>query len=150
AFHESGHALVGYFTPGADPVTKISIVPRGRGALGYTLQAPLEDRFLMSHAELLGRIRTLLRPRRRGSRVRRDLDRRFGRPREGEKDRAHHAAHLRHERAPADSLPPRGAAPPCRTSRWSIRRTAGSSGRAQAPRSTPRRSSAQSAKSSSR
>jgi len=60
AFHESGHALVGYFTSGADPVTKISIVPRGRGALGYTLQAPLEDRFLMSHAELLGRIRTLL------------------------------------------------------------------------------------------
>ena len=60
AFHESGHALVGYFTPGADPVTKISIVPRGRDALGYTLQAPLEDRFLMSHAELLGRIRTLL------------------------------------------------------------------------------------------
>jgi cell division protease FtsH len=60
AYHESGHALVGYFTPGADPVTKISIVPRGRGALGYTLQAPLEDRFLMSYDELLGRIRTLL------------------------------------------------------------------------------------------
>src|SRR4029453_14749504 len=104
AFHESGHALVGYFTPGADPVTKISIVPRGRGALGYTLQAPLEDRFLMSHAELLGRIRTLLRPGRRGSRVRRDLDRRVGRPREGEKDRAQHADHLRHERPPAEPL----------------------------------------------
>lgn len=60
AYHESGHALVGYFTPGADPVEKISIVPRGRGALGYTLQSPTEDRYLMSRSELLGRIRTLL------------------------------------------------------------------------------------------
>jgi len=60
AYHESGHTLVGYFTPGADPVQKVSIVPRGRGALGYTLQAPLEDRYLMSRDELLGRIRTLL------------------------------------------------------------------------------------------
>jgi cell division protease FtsH len=60
AYHESGHTLVGYFTPGADPVQKVSIVPRGRGALGYTLQAPLEDRYLMSERELLGRVRTLL------------------------------------------------------------------------------------------
>jgi len=60
AYHESGHTLIGWFTPGADPVQKVSIVPRGRGALGYTLQAPLEDRFLMSKGELLGRIRTLL------------------------------------------------------------------------------------------
>jgi len=60
AYHESGHTLVGYFTPGADPVQKVSIVPRGRGALGYTLQAPLEDRYLMSEGELLGRVRTLL------------------------------------------------------------------------------------------
>jgi cell division protease FtsH len=60
AYHESGHTLVGYLTPGADPVQKVSIVPRGRGALGYTLQAPLEDRYLMSRGELLGRIRTLL------------------------------------------------------------------------------------------
>src|SRR4029450_8159080 len=42
------------------PAQKVSIVPRGRGALGYTLQAPLEDRYLMSESELLGRIRTLL------------------------------------------------------------------------------------------
>jgi cell division protease FtsH len=60
AYHESGHTLIGYFTPGADPVQKVSIVPRGRGALGYTLQAPLEDRYLMSKDELLGRVRTLL------------------------------------------------------------------------------------------
>lgn len=60
AYHESGHTLVGHFTPGADPVQKVSIVPRGRGALGYTLQSPTEDHYLMSHSELLGRIRTLL------------------------------------------------------------------------------------------
>ena len=60
AYHESGHAIVGYFTPGADPVQKVSIVPRGIGALGYTLQSPLEDRFLMSKSELLGKIKGML------------------------------------------------------------------------------------------
>ncbi len=60
AYHESGHAIVGYFTPGADEVQKVSIVPRGIGALGYTLQMPLEDRYLMSKSELLGKIRGLL------------------------------------------------------------------------------------------
>jgi cell division protease FtsH len=60
AFHESGHAIVGHFTPGADPVQKVSIVPRGIGALGYTLQTPLEDRFLMSRSELTGKIKGLL------------------------------------------------------------------------------------------
>jgi cell division protease FtsH len=60
AFHESGHAIVGHFTTGADPVQKVSIVPRGIGALGYTLQTPLEDRFLMSRSELLGKIKGLL------------------------------------------------------------------------------------------
>ena len=60
ATHESGHTLVGHFTPGADPVQKVSIIPRGRAALGYTLQTPLEDRYLMSRAELLGRVRVLL------------------------------------------------------------------------------------------
>ena len=60
AYHESGHAIVGYFTPGADPVQKVSIVPRGIGALGYTIQSPLEDRFLMSKSELLGKIKGML------------------------------------------------------------------------------------------
>lgn len=60
AFHELGHALVAMSVPGADPVQKISIIPRGIGALGYTLQVPTEDRFLMSRSELLAKIVTLL------------------------------------------------------------------------------------------
>jgi cell division protease FtsH len=60
AFHEVGHALVAARCEGADPVHKISIVPRGRGALGYTMQLPDEDRFLLSRAALGSRIRTLL------------------------------------------------------------------------------------------
>jgi len=51
---------VGHFTPGADPVQKVSIVPRGLGALGYTIQTPLEDRYLMSRSELIGKIKGLL------------------------------------------------------------------------------------------
>jgi cell division protease FtsH len=60
AYHESGHALVGHMTPGGDPVQKISIIPRSAGALGYTLQMPLEDRYLLSKDELLDRVRVLL------------------------------------------------------------------------------------------
>jgi cell division protease FtsH len=60
AYHESGHALIGHLTPGADPVQKVSIVPRGIGALGYTLQTPLEDRYLMSRSELIGKVKGLL------------------------------------------------------------------------------------------
>lgn len=60
AYHEAGHAIVGHFTKGADPVRKVSIVPRGSGALGYVLQSPTEDRFLMSKEELLGKIKGLL------------------------------------------------------------------------------------------
>lgn len=60
AYHEVGHALVGYSMPGGGRVEKISIVPRGMAALGYTLQLPTEDRFLMDEAELQGQIATLL------------------------------------------------------------------------------------------
>ena len=60
AFHEVGHALVGALIPGSDKVQKISIVPRGMAALGYTLQVPTEDRFLLNEAELRGQITTLL------------------------------------------------------------------------------------------
>jgi len=60
AFHETGHAVMAYLTPNADPVEKISIIPRGLGALGYTLQLPAEERFLLTQSELLGRIDVLL------------------------------------------------------------------------------------------
>jgi len=60
AYHETGHALVAAFTPGADKVHKISIIPRGIGALGYTQQLPTEDRYLMTRQELLGKIDVLL------------------------------------------------------------------------------------------
>ncbi|MGO9830802.1 MAG: ATP-dependent zinc metalloprotease FtsH [Myxococcaceae bacterium] len=60
AFHEMGHALVAAASPGADPVHKVSIIPRGLGALGYTMQRPTEDRFLMTRAELEGRLSVLL------------------------------------------------------------------------------------------
>jgi cell division protease FtsH len=60
AYHETGHALTAVFTPNSDPVQKISIVPRGFGALGYTLQMPVEDRYIVTREELLGRIDVLL------------------------------------------------------------------------------------------
>jgi len=60
AYHEVGHALVAAHSQHADPVHKISIVPRGRAALGYTMQLPNEDQFLLTRTELLERIRGLL------------------------------------------------------------------------------------------
>ncbi|MGD8291239.1 MAG: ATP-dependent zinc metalloprotease FtsH, partial [Desulfobacterales bacterium] len=60
AYHEMGHAIVASSLPGTDPVKKISIIPRGIAALGYTMQTPTEDRFLMSKSELVNRIATLL------------------------------------------------------------------------------------------
>ena len=60
AFHEMGHALVGLSLPGTDKVHKVSIIPRGIGALGYTIQRPTEDRFLMTRQELENKMAVLL------------------------------------------------------------------------------------------
>ncbi|MEO7158507.1 MAG: AAA family ATPase, partial [Vicinamibacterales bacterium] len=60
AYHESGHAIVASILPGLDPVHKISIVARGFGALGYTMQLPLEDRYLLTRQDLLNQLSVLL------------------------------------------------------------------------------------------
>ncbi len=60
AHHEMGHALVAMAVPGADPVHKVSIIPRGVGALGYTIQRPTEERYLMTREELENRMAVLL------------------------------------------------------------------------------------------
>jgi cell division protease FtsH len=60
AFHEAGHALVASSLPNTDPVHKVSIIPRGLAALGYTMQRPEQDRFLMTQSELESRIQVLL------------------------------------------------------------------------------------------
>ena len=60
AYHESGHAIVASSLPGTDPVHKISIVARGFGALGYTMQTPIEDRYLMQRRDLMSQLAMLL------------------------------------------------------------------------------------------
>jgi cell division protease FtsH len=60
AHHELGHAMVAMALPGTDPVHKVSIIPRGVGALGYTIQRPIEDRFLMTRGELENKMAVLL------------------------------------------------------------------------------------------
>ncbi|HTX79541.1 MAG TPA: AAA family ATPase, partial [Longilinea sp.] len=60
AYHECGHALVAELVPHADPVAKVSIVPHGRGALGFTMQMPTEDRYLLTREELEDRIAVML------------------------------------------------------------------------------------------
>jgi cell division protease FtsH len=59
AYHESGHALLGKLLPNADPVHKISIIPRGDGSLGFTLQLPLEEKYVVSEKELKDKLVTL-------------------------------------------------------------------------------------------
>ena len=60
AFHEMGHALVAMALPGTDVVRKVSIIPRGIGALGYTIQRPTEDRFLLTRPEMLDKLAVLI------------------------------------------------------------------------------------------
>jgi cell division protease FtsH len=60
AYHEMGHALVASSLPGVDPILKVSIIPRGVGALGYTIQRPTEDRFLLAENDLKNRITVLM------------------------------------------------------------------------------------------
>ncbi len=60
AFHEMGHAIVSMGLPGMDPIKKVSIISRGIGALGYTMQTPTEDRYLLTRTELFDRITVLL------------------------------------------------------------------------------------------
>lgn len=60
AYHEAGHALVAASLPDCDPVHRVSIIPRGVAALGYTLQLPTEDRYLMTRSELINKLRVLL------------------------------------------------------------------------------------------
>ena len=60
AYHEMGHAIVAMALPDVDPIKKVSIIPRGFGALGYTMQMPTEDRYLMTRTELLDRMTVLL------------------------------------------------------------------------------------------
>ena len=99
AYHEMGHALVALAIPGSDPVQKVSIIPRGIGALGYTLQRPTDDRFLMGRQELEDKMTVLM-----GGRAaeiaagRGHLHRGGGRPGEGDGHRARDGAAVRHGR----------------------------------------------------
>ena len=99
AYHESGHAIVATVLPDLDPVHKISIVQRGFGALGYTMQLPLEDRYLMTRARSAEPARRAARrPDGRRDRARRDLDRRAERPPARHRHRARDGHRVRHER----------------------------------------------------
>jgi cell division protease FtsH len=106
AYHEVGHALVAARSPGADPVHKISIVPRGRGALGYTMQVPEVDRFLLTRGELLGRLRTLL-----GGRVAEELA--LGEPSTGAQDDLQRATALARQIVTVHGMSPAIGLPTC-------------------------------------
>ena len=97
AYHEMGHALVSLAVPGVDTVHKVSIVPRGIGALGYTIQRPTEERFLMTKEELLDKICMILGGRAaENHRLQAPLDRGRRRPHPGNGHSALHRRPLRH------------------------------------------------------
>ena len=99
AYHESGHAIVASSLAGLDPVHKISIVQRGFGALGYTMQLPFEDRYLMTRTDLLHQlVGAAGGTDGRGDRARRDLDGRAERPAARKRHRAGDGHRVRHER----------------------------------------------------
>ncbi len=99
AYHEAGHALCAELLPTQDPVRKVSILPRGAGALGYTMTAPTEDRFLMSRQEIVDRLVVLL-----GGRVAEEITvgeistGRPGRPAQRHRPGPPHGPRARHER----------------------------------------------------
>ena len=140
AYHESGHALVGMLTPDADPVRKVSIIPRGM-ALGVTLSTPDADRVSYSREDLEAKIRVALGGRGGGGdRLRQDHHRRRIRHPAADPDRPPDGRPLGDERqARADrraaqrgrgAVPTRASArPPRRRSSWSTRRSGGSSRR---------------------
>ena len=111
AYHESGHALVACSLPNTDPVHKVSIIPRGLAALGYALQRPEDDRYLMTqeragkpHPGAAGRHG------RRGNGLRRHLHRRPERPGAGHRHRPQHGDGVRHEPAGPRQLSARATA----------------------------------------
>ena len=136
AYHESGHALVGMLTPGADPVRKISIIPRGQ-ALGVTLSTPESDRYNYRREELLAQIKVALGGRAAEKVIFDDLsDRRRVRHPEPHPGRPRHGRPLgherrnrpdrRHRRPPGRPSYPARSPPPSRPRSWSTRRSAAS------------------------
>ena len=125
AYHESGHAIVASSLPGLDPVHKISIVQRGFGALGYTMQLPFEDRYLMTRTDLLHQlVGAARRAHGRGDCARRDLDRRAERPAARQRHRPRDGHRVRHERrGRRDQL--RRARSAAASSTWGCRTSSG-------------------------
>ena len=99
AYHEMGHALVSLLLPGVERVQKVSIIPRGVGALGYTIQRPTEDRFLLTEDELHNKIAVLLAGR-AAERLIFGVDRGRRRSRQGLRHRAQCRYAIRHGAGP--------------------------------------------------
>jgi cell division protease FtsH len=98
AFHESGHALVALAVPTGEPLHKVSIIPRGVAALGYTLQLPVQEKFLSTEQQLKDQLAILLGgPGCRGTGLRRRVERRPKRPRAREPDCSEHGHAAWHE-----------------------------------------------------